>query len=52
MRRDTGNLFARKSDEAGEAVAREDDDNMVDDLLDDSAWGLDVWVQGVNPIVE
>ena len=44
------NPLKRKSDQiTGQAAAVED---AVDDLLDDTALGLDVWVQGVNPIAE
>jgi hypothetical protein len=44
------NPLKRKSDQiTGQAAAVGD---AVDDPLDDTALGLDVWVQGVNPIVE
>ena len=47
------NLLRSKSDKkTGQAAAAEDADDAVDDPLDDTALGLDVWVQGVNPIVE
>ena len=53
MRRSIQNLLGRRSDEkAGQAAAGEDADDAVDDPFDDTALGLDVWVQGVNPIVE
>jgi hypothetical protein len=43
----------RKSDkEIGAAAAAEDADDGVDDPLDGTAFGLDIWVQGVNPVVE
>jgi hypothetical protein len=44
------NPLKRKSDQiTGQAAAVED---AVEDPLDDTALGLDVWVKGVNPIVE
>ena len=53
MRRAVGNLLLRKSDKkSGQAAVAEDADDAVDDPLDDTALGLDVWVQGVNPTVE
>jgi hypothetical protein len=53
MRRGIRNLLVRKSDKkTGQAAVAEDADDAVDDPLDDTALGLDVWVQGVNPIVE
>jgi hypothetical protein len=53
MRRRVRNLFVRKSDKkTGQAAVAEDADDAVYDPLDDTALGLDVWVQGVNPIVE
>jgi hypothetical protein len=53
MRRGLRNLLVRKPDKkTGEAAIAEDANDAVDDPLDDAALGLDVWVQGVNPIVE
>lgn len=54
MRRGIRNLFVRKPNKkTGQAaVAEEDADDAVDNPVDDTALGLDVWVQGVNPIVE
>ena len=50
VRRSMQNSLKRKSDQiTGQAAAAED---AVDDPLDDTALGLDVWVQGINPIVE
>jgi hypothetical protein len=44
------NPLKRKSDQiTGQAAGTED---ALDDPLDDTTWGLDVWVQGVNPIAE
>jgi hypothetical protein len=44
------NPLKRKSDQSTDRAAAVGD--AVDDPLDDTALGLDVWVQGVNPIVE
>jgi hypothetical protein len=53
MLRGIRNLLERKSDKkAGQAAATEDADDVADEPLDNTALGLDVWVQGVNPIVE
>ena len=53
MRRGIRNILQRKSDKtAGQAATTEDADDTADEPLDDTALGLDVWVQGVNPIVE
>ena len=53
MRRGIRNLFVRKPDKkTGQAAVAEDADDAVDDSPDDTALGLDVWVQGVNPILE
>jgi hypothetical protein len=50
MRLSIRNPLRRKSDQiAGQAAAVED---AVDDPLDETTLGLDVWVQGVNSIVE
>jgi len=53
MRRRIQNLLGGKSDKkTSQAAAAEDADDAVDDPLDNNALGLDVWVQGINPIVE
>jgi len=46
-------LFGRKPDtKADQVAAGEVGIDAVDDPLDDDAFGLDVWVQGINPTVE
>lgn len=46
-------LFGRKPDTKADQVAVEEDSiDAIDDALDDNAFGLDVWVQGINPTVE
>jgi hypothetical protein len=53
MRGAIRNPLLRKSDKkTGQAAVEEDADDAVDGPLDDTALGLDVWAQGVNPIVE
>src|SRR5271167_4583271 len=53
MGRGIRNLLVRKSDKkTGQAAAVDDVDDAVDDSLNDTALGLDIWVQCVNPIVE
>lgn len=53
MRRGIRNLLERKSDKkAGQAAVTEDADDAANEPPDDTALGLDVWAQGVNPIVE
>lgn len=48
MRRGIRNLLVRKPDrETGQAAAAEDNE-----AADDTALGLEVWVEGVDPIVE
>jgi hypothetical protein len=37
---------------AVQAAAAEDADDAIDDPLNNTALGLDVWVEGVNPTVE
>lgn len=46
-------LLTRKSDKISRAAtAIEHADRTIDVPLDDSAWGLDVLVEGVDPVVE
>jgi hypothetical protein len=46
-------LLTRKSDKVScEATAIEHADRRIDAPLNDSAWGLGVLVEGVNPVVE
>ena len=47
-------IFGRKTDntKAGEAATTEDTDVVADEASDDIPFGLDVWVEGVDPIVE
>jgi hypothetical protein len=53
MRRGIRGLFQRKSDKKkGEASVTEDATDATDELVDETALGLEVWVQGVNPTVE
>ena len=53
MRRAIRNLLGGNSDEkSGQAAATEDATDAIDESHDDTALGLDVWVQGVNPLVE
>jgi hypothetical protein len=53
MRRRLRDLLTSKSDKkAGEATATELADRTIDAPLDDTAWGLDVLVEGVDPVVE
>jgi hypothetical protein len=53
MRRAIRNLLGRNSDEkGGQAATTEDATDAVDESHDDTAFSLDVWVQGVNPLVE
>jgi hypothetical protein len=53
MRRGIRNLLVRKPDgKTGEAAATDEPDDAVDDPLGNTAWGLDVWVHGVEPTVE
>jgi hypothetical protein len=40
------------SKKAGEAATTEDTDLVADEAPDDIAFGLDVWVEGVDPVVE
>jgi hypothetical protein len=52
MRRVFRKLTTRKSDEdAAEAKAKAAN-STTDASLDDTAWGLDVWIEGVDPVVE
>ena len=52
MRRAVRNLLRKSDKKTGQAAVAEDADDAVDDPLDDTALGLDVWVQGVDPTVE
>jgi hypothetical protein len=52
MRRAVRNLLRKSDKKTGQAAVAEDADDAVDDSLDDTAFGLEVWAQGVNPIVE
>jgi hypothetical protein len=47
-------MFRKKTDskKAGEAATTEDTDVVADEAPDDIPFGLDVWVEGVDPIVE
>jgi hypothetical protein len=47
-------FFGRKADNtnAAEAATTEDTDVVADEAPDDIPFGLDVWVEGVDPIVE
>jgi hypothetical protein len=47
-------IFGKKTDntKAGEAATTEDTDVVADEAPDDIPFGLDVWVEGVDPIVE
>lgn len=47
-------IFGRKTDntKAGEAATTEDTDVVADEAPDDIPFGLDVWVEGVDLIVE
>ena len=47
-------IFGRKTDnkKAGEVATTEDTDVVADEAPDDIPFGLDVWVEGVDPIVE
>jgi hypothetical protein len=47
-------IFVRKTDntKAGEDATTEDTDLVADEAPDDIPFGLDVWVEGIDPIVE
>ena len=47
-------IFRKKTNDkkAGEAVTTEDTDVVAGEAPDDVPFGLDVWVEGVDPIVE
>jgi hypothetical protein len=47
-------IFRKKTNDkkAGEAVTTEDTDVVADEAPDDVPFGLDVWAEGVDPIVE
>lgn len=47
-------IFSKKthSKKAGEATTTEDTDVVADEAPDDMPFGLDVWVEGVDTIVE
>jgi hypothetical protein len=47
-------IFRKKTDgkKAGEAVTIEDTDVVAEEAPDDIPFGLDVWVEGVGPVVE
>ncbi len=48
-------LFRKKkagSKKAGEAAATEATDVVADEAPDDIPFGLDLWVKGVDPVVE
>lgn len=46
-------IFGKQTDEkAGEAVTTEDTDVVADEPPTDIPFGLDVWVEGVDPVVE
>ncbi len=47
-------IFRKKTDgkKAGEAATTEDIDVVAHEAPDDVPFGLDVWVEGVDPIVE
>lgn len=49
-----GDIFRKKTDgkKAGEAVTTEDSDVVADEAPDDIPFGLDVWVEGVGPVVK
>jgi hypothetical protein len=53
MRCGIRNLLGKKSDKPGQAVApAAEEEDAINDPLGDTAMGLDVWVPGVDPIVE
>jgi hypothetical protein len=47
-------IFRKKTDskKAGEAATSKDTDVVANEAPDDIPFGLDVWVEGVDPIVE
>lgn len=47
-------IFRKKSDntKTGEPATTEDTNVVVDEAPDDIPFGLDIWVEGVDPIVE
>ncbi|OBT40128.1 hypothetical protein VE00_09956 [Pseudogymnoascus sp. WSF 3629] len=47
-------IFGTKADNtnAGEAATTEDTDIVADEAPDDIPFGLDVWVEGEDPIVD
>jgi len=47
-------IFKKKADSerAGEAATTEETDVVADESPDDIPFGLDVWVEGVDPTVE
>jgi hypothetical protein len=49
-----GDIFRKKTDgkKASEAATTEDTDVVADEAPDDIPFGLDVWVEGVDPVVE
>ena len=51
---DPRKIFRKKSDgkKDGEAATTEDTDVVAEEAPDDIPFGLDVWVEGVNPVVE
>jgi hypothetical protein len=44
--------FRKTDNKSGEAATREDTSVVPDEAPDDDPFGLDVWVEGVDPIVE
>jgi len=52
--REVRNLITGNSDKQAHEAAEKKDGNMTDAPLgrDDSAWGLDVLVEGADPVVE
>jgi hypothetical protein len=53
MRRTLLGFFGGKSDEKiDQATTQEPTNDVVDDYTDDTALGLDTWVEGVDPVVE
>ena len=51
---DLRNIFRKKTDgkKVGEAATTEDTDVVAEEAPDDIPFGLDVWVEGVDPVVE
>jgi hypothetical protein len=51
---DLRDIFRTKTNrkEAGEAAKAKNANVIVNEALDDIPFGLDVWVEGVDPIVE